>query len=251
MTGVTPMTHVDGFLNGRIILRQLPKGHRAGTDAALLAAAAPAGARGLVLDIGAGAGAVGLATALRAPDAKIGLVEIESQLCALARENVAANGMTGRVEVFEADVLSPSARRAAGLVDERADVVMTNPPFHDAARVRIPPDDIKALAHVGAAPLSEWVRACLALLAPGGTFVMIHRADALAECLAATEGRLGGVAVLPVLPRAGEAATRILVRGVKGSKAPLSLLSPLVLHETDGRFTPLAEAIHRGEEGLG
>jgi tRNA1(Val) A37 N6-methylase TrmN6 len=79
---------------------------------------------------------------------------------------------------------------------------------------------------------------------------MIHRADALAECLSIAEGRLGGVAILPVMPREGAAATRILLRGVKGSKAPLTLLAPLVLHEADGSFTVRAAAIHRGEAGL-
>ena len=57
--------------------------------------------------------------------------------------------------------------------------------------------------------------------------------------------------ILPILPRAGEPAVRILLRGVKGSKAPLSLLAPLfVLSQADGQFTPQAEAIHRGEAGI-
>ena len=63
-------------------------------------------------------------------------------------------------------------------------------------------------------------------LAPGGVFAMIHRAEALADCLAAVEGRLGGVSVQAVFTRPGAPATRILLRGTKGSKAPLSLLEP-------------------------
>ena len=106
--------------------------------------------------------------------------------------------------------------------------------------MRVTPDPDKARAHIARAPLAEWVRACLALLAPGGAFAMIHRADALAQCLAAAEGRLGAVTILPILPRAGEPAVRILLRGVKGSKAPLSLLAPLSLDEADGRFDELA-----------
>ncbi len=142
-----------------------------------------------------------------------------------------------------------AARR--GSREEQADLVLTNPPFYEAARVRVSPDAEKARAHVAKGSLEDWVRACQALLRPGGTFVMIHRADALAECLEAVSGRLGAITILPVAPRAGEAATRILLRGKKGSKAPLSLLAPLVLHEADDRFTPLAGAIHRGEAGVG
>lgn len=238
------------FLGGRLRLRQSPRGHRSGTDAVLLVAAAPANATRLILDIGSGVGAVALGAALFAPQASVGLVEIDPAACALARQNVAENGLAERVRVYETDLLDPASRRGAGLVDEQAETVLTNPPYLAAGRVRVSPDPRRALAHVGNGGLKPWVRACLALLKPGGTFVMIHRADALAECLASAEGRLGALAILPVAPRVGEPATRILLRGTKGSKAPLALLAPLVLHETNGRFTPLAEAIHRGDERL-
>jgi tRNA1(Val) A37 N6-methylase TrmN6 len=56
--------------------------------------------------------------------------------------------------------------------------------------------------------------------------------------------------VLPIHPRAGEPAHRIIVRGVKGSRAPLRILPGLMLHEGAG-FTPLVEALHRGEAVLG
>lgn len=238
-----------GLFGERIALRQPARGHRAGTDAVLLAAAAGTGwSEGV--DVGAGVGAVGLLAAVACPSSSIGLLEIGAELCALARENVALNGMEARARVFCCDVFDAKARLAAGLRAEAADLVLTNPPFHAQGRVRVTPDEAKARAHVSQAPLSEWTRAALALLAPGGAFAMIHRAAALGECLAATEGRLGAVSILPIAPRAGEAATRIILRGRKGSKAPQTLLAPLVLHEADGRFTRRAEALHRGKERL-
>ncbi|MGD9658813.1 MAG: methyltransferase, partial [Methylocystis sp.] len=75
---------LDGFLDQRLRLRQSAAGHRAGTDAVLLAGATPEEQQGLILDIGAGAGAVGLMAALRAPRAAVGLVEIDPESCALA-----------------------------------------------------------------------------------------------------------------------------------------------------------------------
>jgi len=219
---------LDGFLDGRLRLRQSAAGHRAGTDAVLLAAATPEDQQGLILDVGAGAGAVGLMAALRAPAATVGLIDIDRESCALARENVAANNLEARALVYEADVLSAKSRRAAGLIDESAALVLTNPPFHQVGKVRVTPDAAKARAHVASAPLADWMRACLALLTPGGVFVMIHRADALVECLAAVEGRIGGVSIEPIHTRADAPATRILLRGVKGSKAPLSILKAIV-----------------------
>lgn len=217
----------DGFLDGRLRLRQ-GRGHRAGHDAVLLAALTPPGQSGLVLDVGAGAGAVGLMAAILAPGARVGLVEIDPETCALARENVATNALAARVAVYEADVASAKSRRASGLVDEQASLVLTNPPFYEEGRVRVTPDPGKARAHVAAIALSEWVRGALALLAPGGTFAMIHRAEALYPCLSAVEGRLGGVTVQPVFSKPGVPAVRILLKGVKGSRAPLAIV--------EGRF---------------
>ena len=52
-------------------------------------------------------------------------------------------------------------------------------------------------------------------------------------------------------PFADEPAGRVLVRAVRGGKAPLRLLPALVLHERGGaKHTPEAEAILRGEADL-
>jgi tRNA1(Val) A37 N6-methylase TrmN6 len=83
------------------------------------------------------------------------------------------------------------------------------------------------------------------LVAPGGLMILIHRPDALPVILKTLAGRAGGITILPVYPRREAAAGRVLVRGKKGSRAPLSIAPPLVLHEGKG-FTSAAEAIHRG-----
>ncbi len=241
-----PETTADSLLGGRLRLHQAPRGHRAGTDALLLAALTPPETRGLILDIGASAGAVGLVAAMRAPQAQVGLVDIDPTACALARANIFANALADRMRVFEADVALAASRRAAGLVDEMAELVLTNPPFFEAGAVRVTPDADKARAHVATVPLADWLRASLALLAPGGVFAMIHRADALANCLASIGGRVGGLTIRPVQPRVGAAATRILLRGVKGSKAPLTLAAPFILHEDGGQFTPEAQQVGEG-----
>ena len=54
-------TSRDELLGGRLVLRQPFKGHRVGSDAILLAAAAPRGGVKRLVDVGAGVGAVGLA----------------------------------------------------------------------------------------------------------------------------------------------------------------------------------------------
>ena len=97
----------------------------------------------------------------------------------------------------------------------------------------------------GPAALAAWVAASLALVAPGGLLILIHRPDALPIILESMAGRAGEITILPIYPREGSEAVRTLVRGKKGSRAPLVIAPPLVLHDTEG-FTAAAEDIHRG-----
>ncbi len=245
---VSDLTCTDArLLGGRLILRQPARGHRVGTDTMLLAACL-ADPGDLIVDAGAGVGAVGLSIAFRVRDAEVRLLERQPELLRLAEDNVAANGLCDRVRVLGCDLLSAASRKGAGLANASASALLTNPPFHEQGAVRASPHDGRAQAHVlGEGGIGAWMRACLALLAPGGRFAMIHLPQALRPILEACEGRLGGVRVLPVHARASEDAGRIIVTGRKGSRAPLSFAPALIVHEGDGRFTPFADSIHRGE----
>jgi tRNA1(Val) A37 N6-methylase TrmN6 len=245
------MLSEDRWLGGRLLLVQPKRGHRVGTDAVLLVAAAGDARQGRIVDVGAGVGAVGLALAQRHPLASVDLVEVDPELARLAESNAVRNGLETRTRVLRLDALNSRERREAGLA-ESASCVVTNPPFFDAKAVRASPDKAKARAHVlasdeGGATLADWIQASLAMLAPSGRFVMIHRPDALSVILAAIGSRLGAIALLPVHPAAGTSAHRLLVSGLKGSKAPLRIAPGLILHQADGRLRAEAEAIHRGE----
>ncbi|WP_375407713.1 tRNA1(Val) (adenine(37)-N6)-methyltransferase [uncultured Methylobacterium sp.] len=240
----------DAWLGGRLRLRQPPRGaHRAGTDAVLLARLMTPQPGATICDLGAGTGAVGLAVAILDPSCRIVLVEGDPEVAGLARTNAELNGLADRVRVVEADILAgAAARHAAGLVPGLADLVLTNPPFFDEARHRPSPVTAKRQAHsFGTGDLDAWIATCADLLAAKGRLGLIHRADALGECLDGLRNRFGSLAIRPVHARAERPAIRILMTAQKGSRGPSTLLPPLVLQNADGRFTPEAEALHRGE----
>ena len=158
----------DRWLGGRLTLVQPRRGHRVGTDAALLVAAAGT-PEGRIVDVGAGVGAVGLALAKRSALASADLVEIDPELARLAESNAARNGLQARTRVLRLDALDRRERREAGLLDEAAECVVTNPPFFEAKAVRASPDEGKARAHVlpraeAGAALADWISASLAIL---------------------------------------------------------------------------------------
>lgn len=248
-------TTVDHFLDGRLVLEQPAKGrHRAGLDAILLAAAVPADAAGRLVDLGAGVGTAGLAAATRAPGLSVVLAERDATVAALARANAARGenaSLHGRVEVVEIDLMAAAKLREAALARESADFVVTNPPYFAAREVRASPSQARAAAHVLAGTLDDWVRVAAATLRPHGRLVLIFKGDGLGEILAAASGRFGAVEIVPIHPREGEAAHRLVVTAIKGSRARPTILPGLVLHPAgDNSYLPRAEAVLRGRIGL-
>ncbi len=236
----------DAVLGGRLVLRQPRHGHRVGHDAILLAAATSARAGEQAVDLGAGVGAAGLALARRIEGLTVILVEVDPALAALAEENAVRNGLAERARAVCLDVAAPAAAfAAAGLAPGAADHVLMNPPFN-APQQKPSPDRARRLAHSAShETLSHWVRTAARLLRPTGVITLIWRADDLYSLLAALTAGFGAVTLLPLHPKPGAPAIRVLARAVKASRAPLSLLPGFILADAGGKPTAQAEAVLR------
>jgi tRNA1(Val) A37 N6-methylase TrmN6 len=252
-----PITETaDVFHRGRFVLVQ-PKGagHRSGIDAMILAAAVPSSFAGQLADLGAGAGAAGLAVASRCASASVTLIENDRQMAAFAAKTLQHESnqhLATRLSLIESDVtLTGTHRVQAGLGDNAFDFAVMNPPFNSAGD-RQTPDRIKAGAHVMHDGLFDsWLRTASAIIRPGGGVALIARAQSINDILKVITGRFGALRIVPVHPRAEEPAIRIVVTGIKGSRARLSIEPPLVLHGPLGStFLPRAVAITNGEIGL-
>lgn len=235
----------DAVLGGRLVLRQPLKGHRVGHDAILLAAASSARPGDHLIDLGAGVGAAGLAVARRIEHLAVTLVEIDPKLVALARDNIVRNGLAGRVRAVCLDVAAPPAAFAAAeLTPGTADHVLMNPPFNVAQNPS--PDRGRRLAHTASHDtLGRWLRTAARLLRSGGVLTLVWRADDLDAVLAALAPAFGAVTLLPIHAKPGAPAIRVLVRALKASRAPLSLLPGLVLADAAGQPSAEAEAVLR------
>ena len=242
-----PGTSEDAVLGGRLRLRQPLRGHRVGHDAILLAAACPACAGEHAVEFGAGVGAAGFALAMRVTGLTVTLVEIDATLCALAEDNARLNRLDDRVAVRGLDVGDAVALTTLAAADR----VLMNPPFHDPVRHQISPDAGKKLAYAGGpAVLASWIAAAARLLKPQGTLTLIWRADGIEEVRRALAREFGSLCVLPVHPKPGAKAIRVLVRAAKGGDAAEIGYDGLVLSGDDGRPSAAAESILRAGDAL-
>ena len=216
----------DDFLGGAIKIWQPKNGYRAATDPVFLAAAIGAKTGQSLLELGCGAGTALACLCKRVEGLDAHGLEIQADYADLARRNAADNGLG--FTVHGGDLLNmPEPIRTASF-----DHVFTNPPFYDASASSAPSDVGRDTAHrIGEAQLKDWIAVGLRRLKPRGYFTIIHRTERLADILAALDGKAGDIRILPLTPREGRAAGRVIIRARKGAAGALQLLAPLILHQ--------------------
>lgn len=254
----TQAASIDAFHKGAFYLKQ-PKdsGHRAGIDAMLLASLVPENAVGRLADLGAGAGAAGMAVGYRS-DIHVTLFETSSVMAEYARHSLQLgqnSKFAQRCNVVEADVeLSGQARVAAGFEDNAFDHVIMNPPFNEAGD-RKAPGALKAQAHAMSDDdlFEKWIKTAAAISKPQGQLSLIARPSSLQKILNACEGRFGGIEITSVLPSQDGNAIRILLTGIKGSKARLEMRPNLIVHCDEAgarKYTAIADDLINGRAFL-
>ncbi|WP_345113444.1 tRNA1(Val) (adenine(37)-N6)-methyltransferase [Bartonella jaculi] len=243
---------IDAFHRGRFYLVQpRSRGHRSGMDAMLLASLVPNNFKGKVVDLGAGAGAAGLAVASRCSEVHVTLVERSAFMASYAQKTLMLKQnekLSERICLLETDVtLKGKARLEAGLTNNTFDFAIMNPPFNNPADRRTP-DKQKFEAHVmPEAMFDHWLRSAAAIVKPGGYLGLIARPQSLNDILHALKGRFGNICIIPLHARTATAAIRVLFYAKRGSRAALSVLPPLVMHEGDSHaFSPPIDAINNG-----
>ena len=247
---------VDAFHRGAFHLVQPSrKGHRAGTDAMMLAASVPSRFSGRLVDLGAGAGAAGLAVASRCKKSRVTLIERSSEMAAFARCSIAhpLNAhLAERCDVLETDVRLDDATRRTLLGDSSFDWAIMNPPFNSKLD-HTSPDALRREAHVmeNDEVFFDWLKTAGWLVRPGGGVSVIARPTSLAAILNAMRRHFGKYEVKALHPRMEKAAIRVVVRARRGAAEDLSIAPPLVLHDPGSdRLSLAADDISNGRASL-
>jgi ribosomal protein L3 glutamine methyltransferase len=87
-----------------------------------------------VLDLCTGSGCLAVLAAMRFPNATVDAVDISADALGVAARNVADHGLEGRITLLCGDLFAP-------LAGERYDLILSNPPYVDAAGMAsLPPE---------------------------------------------------------------------------------------------------------------
>ena len=168
-------TTTDTLLGGALRLLQPKTGYRVNVDSVLLVAFAGERRVDRVVDLGAGVGALGLLALARGIAKRTLLIEADSKLVALARENLSRTGFEG--EARELDLTRERLRESA------VPLVLCNPPYYPARSHRPAQSAAKAAARSG--ELGPFLAAASALIArKTGRALFSYPAPQLPELLA-------------------------------------------------------------------
>ncbi len=91
-----------------------------------------------ILDLCTGSGCIGLAVASRVKDAKVTLADISREALAVAKKNVTAQKLSGRVSCVQADALGKPAAFLG-----KFDMIISNPPYITTGEMAQLPDSVK------------------------------------------------------------------------------------------------------------
>jgi tRNA1Val (adenine37-N6)-methyltransferase len=235
---------VDG-LTGAWFIFQRVKGHRHSIDDVLTARyALDVSPRAEShLDLGAGIGTVGLLVAWGLGEsARLTAIEAQATSHRLLVANVNANGLTHRVRPLFGDL-----RELA--LSERFPLITGSPPYFPISAGIVPQDSQKAHARFELrGDVSDYARAAVRWLAPGGWFVFCFPTPQKKRALdAVARAGLGVERVRDVIPRVGLAPLFSLFACRHSSHASgLVVDEPLVVRTADGVLSPEMSTVRRG-----
>lgn len=185
-----------------------------------------------VCDLGAGTGLLGLLLLAREPDLQVTNVELQAAAVALAEQNTALNGLSAQVSNLRADLREPGQLPKAGSFD----LVVSNPPYFDAARGAVAQTESRGLARSDeACTLPQLCAAAGRLLRYGGSFCLVFRAERMPELFACLKGCGMEPKRLRLVQNTAQAAPKLLLlEAKKGGRPGLAVLPPLLLRDPDG-----------------
>jgi tRNA1Val (adenine37-N6)-methyltransferase len=225
---------LDSICGGEVQVLQRRTGYRFTLDPILLAhfSVYEGGAhRGRLIDLGTGSGIIPLVLAKRLGRKDITALELQPGLYSLAERNVYLNRCEQQVTLVQGDLRHVDQFFALGSFSH----VLCNPPYRTCTTGRSSLTVEKAIArHEVACALPDVARAARHLLAPRGGLCMVFPAARFAELAEVLrDHRLEPKTVRMVHPRADRPAKLVLLHAVKGGRADLTVLPPLVVHAED------------------
>ncbi len=235
-THFRPGERLDDLQHNGLVIIQNRNQFCFGTDSILLAHFASDDKAKKVCDLGTGSGVLPLLLSDMMPQASFVGVEIQADVCDMARRSVEINSLEKRIEIREMNLVdAPAVFGKASF-----DMVICNPPYGKRGSCVLCNNDAKNIArHEILCTLEDIIRTATGLLCNGGRFYLVHQTERMLEILELLrENCLEPKKLQMVHPQVSKAPYLILLEAVKGQKSNMQILPPLIVYDDAGNYTP-------------
>ena len=230
-----PGERLDDLQRNGYRIIQDPEKFCFGMDAVLLSGFADAPEGGRTLDLGTGTGIIPILMAAKTSARELIGLEIQETSAEMANRSVILNDLETRVKIVQGDI------KEADQIFEAAsfDVVTSNPPYMKGSHGLQNPDAPKAIArHEIMCDLEDVIRTAARLLKSGGKFYMVHRPFRLTEILVLMhQYKVEPKRMRLVYPFVDKEPSMVLIEGARGGKSRITVESPLIIYEEQGKYT--------------
>jgi tRNA1Val (adenine37-N6)-methyltransferase len=188
-----------------------------------------------VIDLGTGCGVIPLALARQCESSTVVGVDFQKEMAELAQRNVLLNGLSDRIEIIGADILSLRERFDVSSFD----LVVANPPYRKSGTGRVSPRAGRDKArHETTATLADFLGIAKYLVKPTGTIAFIYHPVRLAEIFTVAAGlKLAPLRLRMVHGNSQAPARMFLLELAKGRRADLEVLPLLFVYGGDGGYS--------------
>ena len=207
-----------------------------GVDAVLLSDFAKKMKKGAkLLDLGTGTAILPILLSAKTDYEKAVGVEVQEELCKMARKSVMLNGLENRIEILCKNIKELNENFEKNTFD----VVITNPPYKKERSGIINENIQKVISrHEIEANLEDFIKISFDLLKDKGEFYMVHHPERLTDILFyMRKYKIEPKNLKFVFSRQNKIPKLVLIKGVKNAKAFLNVEPNLYIYDDNGNYT--------------
>lgn len=237
MTDILADEIIDDLQLDGLKIIQKANGFKFGSDAVLISDFAKDNKSNKTLDLCTGTGIIPLLLSKKTSTKKICGIEIQHDICDMAKRSVLLNNLTEQISITEGNLLD-----AVSIYGKCSfDTITCNPPYMEQGSGLINKADTKLISrHEIYCTLDDVIRVSQQLLIPMGRFIMVHRPSRLADIITIMRKyKLEPKRIRFVQPSVNKAPNLLLIEGIKGAGKELLFMPNLIMYNDD--LTPTDE----------
>lgn len=188
-----------------------------------------------VIDLGTGTGIIPTLLCAKTNAKNIIGVEIQKQICDMARRSIIYNNLEKRFQIKNIDVNEIKKE----FLPHSFDVVITNPPYKKKGTGLINEKSKKEIArHETTATLEDFIKQASFILKDKGEFYIVHKVERLVDIFYfMRKYKIEPKLLQMVSPKIGKEPNLVLIKGIKSGRSFLKMKPTLYLYDDKDQYT--------------